>query len=289
MENDNIDLENLKTEIKPLKNEKEPLNIAGFNERFLAYLIDTLPFVFLHSYTFTYAIKYGYITYSSDIEAKWKWLWIILFIIYEVIFTSGGRRTLGKKIMGIKVISKDGNNLSLFKAFIRVIGYFISSYTLNFGYIVALFNRKRISLHDFLSSSMVIKTKEKSPFIEGLILVVSWSCLAFLIANWANRTILQLTPAERAQIQQARRTLAKLAKLEEIHYAKYGFYTNDIKRLAELTGNVKAVRYELSKTLAENSLEIASDGKTFIISARAKNWRKTKVEISNLNYQDNSQ
>jgi len=274
-------------DINEVQKREEEYIIAGFNERFLAYLIDTLPFVFLSYYTLTFAIKMKYFTYSSSLEIKWKIIWSVIFIIYETIFTSGGRRTLGKKIMGIRVISKDGNNLNFFKAFIRAIGYFISSFTLNLGYLIALTNSKRISLHDFLASSVVVKTKEKSPFIEGLILTLSWCLMAFFIANWANRTILNPTPAEKKQINEARRTIAKLAKLQEIHYRKYGFYTNDLKRLAELTGNIKAVRYELAKTLEKGSLEIASDGKSFIISARAKNWRKTKVQITSSNLKTN--
>jgi uncharacterized RDD family membrane protein YckC len=269
-------LENLKDEIK----EEKEFVIAGFNERFLAYLIDTLPFVFLNYYTLTLAIKNGFITYSSSIETKWKIIWSIIFIIYETIFTSGGRRTIGKKILGLKVISKDGNNLSLSKAFIRAIGYFISSFTFNIGYLLALTNSKRISLHDFLASSLVVKTKEKSAFVDGLILTLSWGLMAFFIANLANRTILKPTPLEQKQINEARRTLAKLAKLEEIHYRKYGFYTNDLKKLAELTGNINAVRYELAKTLEKGSLEIASNGKSFIISAKAKNWRKTRIQVT---------
>ena len=269
-------LENSKDEIK----EEKEFIIAGFNERFLAYLIDTLPFVFLNYYTLTLAIKNGFITYSSSIETKWKIIWSIIFIIYETIFTSGGRRTIGKKILGLKVISKDGNNLSLSKAFIRAIGYFISSFTFNIGYLLALTNSKRISLHDFLASSLVVKTKEKSAFVDGLILTLSWGLMAFFIANWANRTILKPTPLEQKQINEARRTLAKLAKLEEIHYRKYGFYTNDLKKLAELTGNINAVRYELAKTLEKGSLEIASNGKSFIISAKAKNWRKTRIQVT---------
>ncbi len=280
----NLDLNDIKKEEST--KEEETYRIAGFNERFLAYLIDTLPFVFLNYYSLTFLIKNNYLIYSDSLASKWKWGWIALFIIYEVIFTSGGRVTLGKKLLGIRVISKNGENLSIIKAFIRVIGYFISSFTLNLGYIAALTNKNRISLHDLLASSRVIRTREKSPFVEGAILVLSWGLMVFFVAGWANRTVLQVTPSEKKQINEARRTLAKLAKLQEIHYRKYGFYTNDIKKLAELTGDIKAVRYELSKTLAEGSLEMASDGKTYVITAKAKNWRKTRVEISNLQIQE---
>lgn len=276
--NDDISMKSL--ENNSVQHKEEVFELAGFNERFLAYLIDTFPFVFLNYYTLALAIKNNYVVYSNSLATKWKIFWILIFIIYEVIFTSGGRVTIGKKLLGIRVIHKNGSNLSIFNAFIRVIGYFISSFTINIGYIMALLNQNRRALHDFLASSVVIRTREKSPFAEGFILVVSWTCLAFLVGSWLNRTVLAVTPSEQKQINEAKRTLLKLSKLEEIHYRKYGFYTNDIKRLAELTGNIKAVRYELSKTIAEGSLEIASDGKSFVISARAKNWRKTKLEIS---------
>lgn len=267
-------------DIKKTHEREEVYEIAGFNERFLAYLIDTLPFVFLHSLTLTLAIKNNYIIYNTSIERTWKIIWIVLFIIYEIIFTSGGRRTVGKKIMGIKVVDKNAKDLNLIKALIRVIGYFISAYTLNLGYIIAAFNSQRITLHDFMASTRVIRTKEKSDFLQGLILVISWSLMAFFVANWANRTILRITPSEQKQINEAKRTLMKLSQLEEIHYRKFGFYTNDLKRLAQLTGNIKAVRYEISKTIAEGSLELASNGKMYVITAKAKNWRKTQVEVS---------
>ncbi|MGC8867565.1 MAG: RDD family protein [Elusimicrobiales bacterium] len=264
-----------------IKNQQEEVyELAGFNERFLAYLIDTFPFVFLNYFTLSIAIKNNYVVYSNSLNIRWKIAWLFLFILYETIFTSGGRRTVGKKILGIRVIHKNGGNLTVLGAFVRVVGYFISSLIINIGYLMALFNRNRRTLHDFIASSVVVRTSEKSAFIEGLILVVSWISLAFLVGSWLNRTVLAITPSEQKQINEARRTLLKLAKLEEIHYRKYGFYTNDLKKLAELTGNIKAVRYELAKTLAEGSLEIASDGKSFIIWAKAKNWRKTRVEVS---------
>jgi uncharacterized RDD family membrane protein YckC len=279
----NIDLNDLRENKNT--NSEEGYRIAGFNERFIAYIIDTVPFVLLNYITFTLALKNNYIIYSHSIENLWKLLWVLLFIIYEIIFTSGGRVTLGKLTMGIRVIHKNGENLSVFGAMLRVIGYFISAWLINLGYLLALTNKRIRSLHDLIASTFVIKTKERSSFFEGFTLVLSWALMAFFISNWANKTVLSVTPFERSQINQANSTLAKLGTLEEIHYRKYGFYTNDIKRLADLTGNVKAVRYEIANTLTDSSLEIATDGKTYDITAKAKNWRRTKIEYSNLQSQ----
>jgi uncharacterized RDD family membrane protein YckC len=269
---------------EPINEQKEDKEIlpAGFNERFIAYTIDTLPFVVITYLSYYLADKYSLISASDKMLNIWKITWIAIFILYESIFTSGGRATLGKYIMGIRVKANDGSDLSFLKAFIRVIGYFISSILINMGYVLALFTKDNRALHDYISGSRVIKIKERSDFMDGVVLVVSWSLLAFLLGNWIKSTVLTLTPIEQRQIEDARKTVYKISQLEEIYFQKYGFYTDDIRQLAELTRNVQAVRKEIVKNLSENSLEIASNGKEYVIAAKAKNWRKTKVEISSL-------
>lgn len=253
---------------------------AGFSERFLAYVIDTLPFWFLVYFTYDFLVRGGYIPSVSI--TTWKVIWIGLFFAYETVFSSNGRATLGKYLLKIRVKAVDGKDLSASKAFIRTIGYFIGSYTINLGYVIALFTQNKRALHDYLASSRVVKIEERSDFAEGAILVVSWAVMAFLLGNWIHKSVLAVTPYEQNQIAKANRTIGKLAKLQEIHFQKYGFYTNDIRRLADLTRNIPAVRKEISENLSENSLEIATNGKHYIISAQAKNWRKTKVEVSDI-------
>ncbi|MEW5951369.1 MAG: RDD family protein [Elusimicrobia bacterium] len=276
---------NLNEENESLKSAEEQTKSqeivnAGFSERFLAYVIDTLPFWFLVYFTYDFLVKNGPL--SSFSMTAWKILWIALFFLYEIIFSSGGRATLGKYLLGIRVRASDGGELSPFKAFLRTIGYFIGSYTINLGYMIALFTPGKKALHDYLAGSRVIKIKERGDFAEGTVLVLSWALMAFFAGNWVQKSVLAVTPYEQRQISKANRTIAKLAKLQEIHFQKYGFYTDDIKRLADLTRNIPAVRKEISDNLAENSLEIASNGKHYIISAKAKNWRKTKVEASDM-------
>ncbi len=272
----------LSPDLNKIEDVVSEVKLAGFSERFLAYVIDTLPFWFLAYFTYDMAALQGIIEKSARLLMFWKILWVVLFFAYEVIFSSGGRVTIGKKMMGIKIQSLDGSNLSIAKAFLRTIGYFISAYTINLGYMIALFTPGKRALHDYIAGSRVIKVSERGDFLEGTVLVISWALIAFFLGSWIQRTVLTLSPSEQVQIAKARRTISKLAKLEEIHFQKYGFYTDDIKRLADLTRNIPAVRKELADNLAQNSLEIASNGKKYIITAKAKNWRKTMVETSNL-------
>ncbi len=253
---------------------------AGFNERFVAYVIDALPFVMMIYWSIKPAVKAGLLSPGGSGEFKWKLLWVVLYIVYETVFSSGGRATLGKWIMNIRVRAADGGNLSVGRAFVRSCSYFLSSATLNLGYLMALVTVNRRALHDVTAGSRVVSIKERGDVGQGLVLAVSWGLMAIFIGSWVNKTVLRITPSEKRQIIAAHRTISKVAKLEEIYMQKEGRYTNDLRRLAELTGNVNAVASELYKTLEPNTLVISSNGRRFIITAKARNWRHTEVQVS---------
>lgn len=251
---------------------------AGFNERFVAYVIDALPFVLMIYWTLKPAMKAGLVSRGSG-ELFWKLGWVALYIVYETVFSSGGRATLGKRLMNIRVRAADGGDLSAGKAFVRACAYFLSSFTLNLGYLMALVTVNKRALHDVLAGSRVVSVKERGDVGQGLVLALSWGLMAIFLGSWVNKTVLRITPSEKRQIVTAHRTISKIAKLEEIYMQKEGRYTNDLRRLAELTGNVNAVASELYKTLEPNTLVISSNGRRFVITAKARNWRHTEVRV----------
>ncbi|MDA8244132.1 MAG: RDD family protein [Elusimicrobia bacterium] len=252
---------------------------AGFNERFVAYVIDALPFVLLTFVTLKMAVRAGLFPYTSGNEWLWKFLWMGLYIIYEAVFSSGGRATLGKYFLNIRVRAADGSDLSFYKALVRACAYFLSSALFNIGYLMALFTREKRALHDYVAGSRVVSIKRRGDLGEGLVLAFSWGLLVILMGTWLNSTLLKVTPAEMKQIRAARTTISKLAMLEHIYMKQNGRYTEDLGRLADLTGNVNAVRAELYQNLTPESLVISSNGRRFIITAKARNWRKTEVKV----------
>lgn len=260
--------------------EPEGPSPAGFNERFLAYVIDAFPFVVGTYLSLNAMVKAGVMAYTAGNEWRWKLLWIAAYVLYETILTSGGRATVGKIIMGIRVRALDGGDLPVFRALVRALAYFLSSATLNLGYLAALVTPGKRALHDYIAGSKVVSVKERGEVANGLVLAFSWGIMAILIGSWLNQTVLKLSPGEKAQIVAAHRTISKLAKLEEIYMLREGHYTNELKDLADLTGNVNAVRAELYKTLEPGSLTFISNGRRFTITAKARNWRKTEVEVS---------
>ena len=258
---------------------------AGFNERFLAYIIDALPFVAVCYASLSLLTEKGLLSYSASLELKWKFLWILAYLVYETVLSSGGRATLGKVIMGIRVKAADSagsglEDLGFFKAFLRSLAYFPSAYLLNLGFLLALFTRNKRALHDYIAGSRVVSLRERGDAANGLILALSWALIAVFCGSWINRSLLKMTPFEKRQVITAHRTISKLGALEGFYLKKNGHYTNDLKRLAAITGNVNAVRAELMKNLEEDSLSIASDGRGFVITAKARNWRKTEVSVA---------
>jgi uncharacterized RDD family membrane protein YckC len=253
---------------------------AGFSERFLAYVIDSLPFVSGAYLTFAVIAKSGFARHSFATGNSCKLIWIALYLLYETLLSSGGRVTLGKYFMGLRVKDADGSDLSVTKAFIRSVSYFASAAPLNLGYIIALFTPDKRALHDYLGGSRVFSIKGRSDRADGVLLVVSWALMAMLAGSWINQNLLRMGFEEKKVVAAARTTISKVAKLEEIHKTMYGGYTGDMKRLAALTGNPVAVRNEIIRTITPNTLVITTDGRAYVISAKARNWRKTEVRIS---------
>lgn len=270
--------------VEPLLRDQETLDgpvAAGFNERFLAYLTDTLPFVAVCYGSFSLLVKKGLLGYSE--RSKWILLWILVYLVYETILSSGGRATFGKFLMSIRVKAASGSgNLGFFRALLRALVYFLSAafLPLILGFLMALFTRNKRALHDYIAGSRVVSLRERGDMADGLILALSWALIAVFCGSWINQRVLKMTPFEKRQVITAYRTISKLGVLERFYFKENGHYTNDLKRLAAITGNVNAVRVELIKNLAEDSLSIASDGREYVITARARNWRKTEVSVA---------
>ena len=64
--------------------------------------------------------------------------------------------TVGKKVMGIKVVMSDGNPISYGRAIGRYFAYLLSGLILYVGYIMAGFDSEKRALHDHMCNTRVI-------------------------------------------------------------------------------------------------------------------------------------
>ncbi len=82
---------------------------------------------------------------------------VVVFLFYKPIFESSPLlATPGKSLMGIVVVSEQGNRLTYKQALIRCLMSFASMLFLCLGYLMSLFTGRHQALHDLLAGSIVI-------------------------------------------------------------------------------------------------------------------------------------
>jgi uncharacterized RDD family membrane protein YckC len=79
-----------------------------------------------------------------------------IVLVYQVYFLSTKSATPGKMAVGLKVVTTDGQNLTLGRAVGRYFAYLLSGFTLYIGYIIAAFDQEKRALHDHICNTRVI-------------------------------------------------------------------------------------------------------------------------------------
>ncbi|MFA6583719.1 MAG: RDD family protein [Elusimicrobiaceae bacterium] len=263
--------------VPPAQEPQRPV-LASFSERLVAYMFDGLPFLFLSYLSLYFFISSTGRAYSSQLLMKWNFLWIFIYVVYLTVFNAGGRVTLGKAILGLKVRTYEGGDLTVFQSFVRAAGYFLSSALFYIGYIMALFSG--LALHDRMAHTFVEKTRHRSVVSSVFTFVLAWVMFWFMVWCWYYSSFMQYTQTDMTRIETARKGLYGLARLQALHKEKAGFYTDDIGRLASLTGNPEKFRSELLNVYRPEGFELGGNKDYFLIRARAKDFRGTVVELS---------
>lgn len=80
----------------------------------------------------------------------------ILMVAYQTaIMTAMDGKTIGKMVMGLRVVQKDGGAITPVQAFLRGIGYVINSIICGIGWILALLGI--FSIHDTIAGTKVVE------------------------------------------------------------------------------------------------------------------------------------
>lgn len=137
---------------------------AGFMIRLGAYLVDQIVlslagFVVLS--LLIEAVNPGITRGEEDITVAQT---LIIYAVgaainvaYYTIAIGKWGRTIGKQVFGLQVLTADNKRVGYFRAFIRSIGYYLSSITLFFGFLMIAWNSERRGLHDLLAGTIVIR------------------------------------------------------------------------------------------------------------------------------------
>lgn len=238
------------------------LPVATIFERLFAFLVDYLPVTFIIS-------GVTWFVFSTFPEAGLREsVYIVLFfhglfILYSAFFSSGGRKTLGKFLLGIRVVRADGGNLSFGRALWRSFGYYIDMFaTVFIGFAIALFTKNKRALHDFLAGSMVVTEREKSAS-EMFVTAISGTLLIGAAALFVVLYLKTMAmPGDQEKIALAERAAQNIALLEEAHYEHYGFFTSDINRLALISGDPVQFQRDIQWAVKRRGMRIGIDPKS---------------------------
>ena len=125
------------------------MKYAGFWIRLGALVIDCIIIVPLNNYILSY-IGDGSILRILVPNLIW-WVYTAGLI------SSSLQATLGKKILGLKVVDLNGNRISFGKATGRFLASILSGLILGIGYLMVAFNPKKQGLHDQIAGTYVVK------------------------------------------------------------------------------------------------------------------------------------
>ena len=81
-------------------------------------------------------------------------VWGFGYLIY--FWTSSGQ-TPGKMIMGVKVVAVDGGPVTVGKAILRIIGYFVSGIVIYLGFLWIIWDKEKQGWHDKIAGTYVVK------------------------------------------------------------------------------------------------------------------------------------
>ncbi|WP_042349116.1 RDD family protein [Bacillus massiliigorillae] len=150
-------------------NNQESVTYASFGRRLAAYLIDGMILSAIISTLAALGIL-SLIGVNLDLSqlqdpsyslANNKGYLFATFIVgtlyYTLLQSSKWQATIGKKLLGVKVVTLEGDRISFFRAIIRHLVMFSISSLFYFGFIMALFTKRKQTLHDLLAKTLVIK------------------------------------------------------------------------------------------------------------------------------------
>lgn len=140
---------------------------AGFWVRLAAYVIDSI--IVFFGLLFVRLFLSGIMSVLSDTWIGGNILFhytlkdILLYgfqVLYFILCTYLTGTTLGKRAMNLRVVSADGQKLTILNVVYReTIGRFLCSLSVGIGYTIAGVDREKRGLHDILCDTRVIYAK----------------------------------------------------------------------------------------------------------------------------------
>ena len=141
---------------------------GGFFRRALAFLVDVAMIVLLVSImgSLSYiGYKVGLSAYGRSINLQnstplfvfLTFAWVGLATVYFVVFHGMEGKTIGKWLLGLRVVGAERRVITYRQAFLRSLGTVVSVAPLGLGFLWIIWSREKRGWHDFLARTWVIR------------------------------------------------------------------------------------------------------------------------------------
>jgi serine/threonine-protein kinase len=146
-----------------------PLPVASVWLRFLAFLLDA--FIWFAA---SWMMTLGYVLLLSSLAGRptwWVWteveqrqllqtLAVAGFWIYRFTLHAVAGRTLGKALLGLQVVTREGRPCGFWRALVREIGFVLSLCVCGLGVVWAIFDPYKQGWHDLMAGTFVVPSPQ---------------------------------------------------------------------------------------------------------------------------------
>ena len=249
---------------------------ARFSDRFVAYLLDNLPFGAAAVVAVWALLGPLGKAPTPELLALVGAAWFTALFGYQLIGNLNGG-TVGKRLLGLRVVARDGGPLGFARSLVRALVWLIGSTAGSFGFLVALLNRENRALHDYASGTVVVESSRKTPaqgaamFLAGALGAIG--IFGFQIyTGWARPT-----PRDRAAVSKAAEGLSVIAAVQDAYKEKHGTYAASIDELASASGDPPEFRTAMTMLFMAEPFKMEAGNRGWRIRAAARDRFHTPV------------
>jgi uncharacterized RDD family membrane protein YckC len=145
---------------------------AGFISRLLAFSLDiaviTVTFIFMGWLLQTVSDFFNFSFLDNITSSIMQFLLtgtalVLIAAIYYIFFWTMLGQTPGKMLLGLRIVSTEGNAITFWQALRRYIGYYISAIAFYMGFLWVLLDNRRQGWHDKLAGTIVVYSWDARP------------------------------------------------------------------------------------------------------------------------------
>ncbi len=199
-----------------------------------------------------------------------------LFIVYQALFTCDGRLTLGKSLLGLRVVDADGEPLDFGRSVMRALAYVPSSF-LTIGFFWALIDPKGRAWHDFAAGSEVLSGhpagagRSLAVRLAAGTLVVAFALAAGWNGIWEPRYLKLMTVAH------AKAGLVEVKTLQASYHQRNGRYAGSLFALAEVSLDPQGFLRDMAVLYDLKAFRFKSDRAHWAVATRARDVDSTLI------------